>query len=93
MIIRYRCDRSMAIKKRVIFTCDRKCQNCLCALAKDEYGHEHHVGQSSGGVCGNITRRNFEVMNHDGQVAADRFDRQRDDRHKVDWRFDGRRNR
>ena len=91
MIKSYRCDKPMAIKKGIRQNCDRDCRNCLCALAIDSFGHEHHVGMVEGsGSCGNITRRN-RAMGYYYKADPDRFDTTVKDRHKVDWRNDRRR--
>lgn len=89
MIKQYRCDIPMATKKGIRRVCDRNCKHCLCALAMDGNGHEHHVGLVSGS-CANITRRN-RARGYYTKVEADRFENQTNDRRRVDWRFDRRR--
>lgn len=90
-IKRYRCDMPMAIKKGVRQVCDRKCKNCLCAIAMSESGSEHHVGLADEGSCGNIVRRNRAKMDEALMADANRLGRTRNDRRRVDWRFDRRR--
>lgn len=91
MIVRYRCDVPMADKKGMRQVCDRKCRNCLCAIAMTGSGEEHHVGMVDEGSCGNVTRRNSAKISHALIQEANRLERIRNNRSRVDWRFDGRR--
>lgn len=87
MIKAYRCDEPMAKKKGIRQVCDRKCKNCICALAMSESGHEYHVGFGDGGTCANVMRRNKSMglyQKPDGTSTPN-------DRSRVDWRFDRRR--
>lgn len=61
MIIRYRCDKSMAYKKRIRQYCNRKCRGCLCAIRTDEWGREEHTPDLAQ-PCGNVSLRNLNVM-------------------------------
>lgn len=87
MIKSYRCDKPMAIKKGIRQVCDRKCRDCICALAMSESGHEYHVGLSDGGTCSNVIRRNMSR----GLFYKVDTTRKLNDRKSVDWRFDRRR--
>ena len=60
MIIRFRCDVPMSEKKGILRYCDKKCRNCLCALAMDEWGREEHVSLDQ--ECANFTLRNLKKM-------------------------------
>lgn len=87
MIKAYRCDEPMAIKKGIRQVCDRKCRDCICALAMSESGNEYHVGFADGGSCANVTRRNKTK----GLYQRPDKDSKQNDRESVDWRFDKRR--
>ena len=61
MKIRYRCDYPMATKKGIRRHCDKKCGQCICAIATDEWGMESHVPDLAQ-PCSNVTLRNLKVM-------------------------------
>lgn len=56
--MRYHCDVPMAKKKKVLQYCNRKCNECLCAIRTDGDGRQEHVGDMPQG-CPIIQARNF----------------------------------
>ena len=63
MIVRYRCDVPMADKKGILRFCNKKCKECICAIAIDEWGRYEHVSMPDGGTCSNVTLRNINHLN------------------------------
>lgn len=47
MIISRRCDRPMAISKRLL-PCNKRCATCVACIVRDELGTEGHVNLQKG---------------------------------------------
>lgn len=57
----YRCDEPMAEKMGIKRYCNKMCVGCFCAIKKDAFGQEEHVGVLSQ-PSGVFAKRNLDVM-------------------------------
>lgn len=69
MIVNYRCDHEMAVRKGIRQICDKRCKCCLCAIKKDEWGKEEHVGDMPQGSA------NFQIRNMKRYAGRDRAEK------------------